>query len=183
MHAKSLQSCPTLCNIMDCSPPDSSVHGISQARILEWVAMPSCRGFSQPRELFSELAGRFFTTSTTWKATLTYGSPTQIRDSKKPGKWGYMLSWAEERDRETSKEEGNSNCEKRKYLVDKCLLANQVSLSDENVMSGNSSLPDISPFLIYFRQLRKRENVFPELSECWLPSTQNAARAKVNILW
>ena len=41
---KSLQSCPTLCDPMDCSPPHSSVHGILQARILEWVAMPSSRG-------------------------------------------------------------------------------------------------------------------------------------------
>ena len=37
--AKLLQSCPTLCNPMDCSPPGFSVHGISQARILEWVAI------------------------------------------------------------------------------------------------------------------------------------------------
>ena len=36
--AKSLQSCPTLCNPMDCSPPGSSVPGIFQARVLEWVA-------------------------------------------------------------------------------------------------------------------------------------------------
>ena len=36
--------------IMDCSPPGSSVHGILQARILEWVAMSSSRGFSQPRD-------------------------------------------------------------------------------------------------------------------------------------
>ena len=34
------QSCPTLCDPMDSSPPDSSVHGILQARILEWVAIP-----------------------------------------------------------------------------------------------------------------------------------------------
>ena len=40
MHAKLLQSCLTLCNPMDCSPPGSSVHGILQARILEWVAQP-----------------------------------------------------------------------------------------------------------------------------------------------
>ena len=40
IHAKSLQLCPTLYNPMDCSPPGSSVHGILQARILEWVAMP-----------------------------------------------------------------------------------------------------------------------------------------------
>ena len=47
---KSLQLCLTLCNPMDCSPPDSSVHGILQARILEWIAMPSCRESSQPRD-------------------------------------------------------------------------------------------------------------------------------------
>ena len=46
MCAKSLQSYPTLCDPVDCSPPGSSVHGISQARILEWVAMSSCRGSS-----------------------------------------------------------------------------------------------------------------------------------------
>ena len=39
------QSCPTLCDPMDCSPPGSSVHGISQARILEWVAISFSRGF------------------------------------------------------------------------------------------------------------------------------------------
>ena len=44
------QSCPTLCNPIDCSPPDSSVHGISQARTLEWVAMSSSRGSSQSRD-------------------------------------------------------------------------------------------------------------------------------------
>ena len=43
------QSCPTLCHLMDCSLPGSSVHGIVQARILEWVAMPSSRESSQPR--------------------------------------------------------------------------------------------------------------------------------------
>ena len=42
------QLCPTLCDPMDCSPPDSSVHGILQARILEWAAMRSTRGFSNP---------------------------------------------------------------------------------------------------------------------------------------
>ena len=41
VHAKSLQSCPTLWDPMDCSPPGSSVHGIFQARILEWVPFPS----------------------------------------------------------------------------------------------------------------------------------------------
>ena len=46
VQAKSLQLCLTLCDAMDCSLPGSSVHGILQARILEWVAMPSSRGSS-----------------------------------------------------------------------------------------------------------------------------------------
>ena len=52
-----------LCNPMDCSPPGSSVHGILQARILEWVAISSSRGSSQPRDRtqVSCIAGRFFT--------------------------------------------------------------------------------------------------------------------------
>ena len=44
------QTCPTLCDIMDCSPWGSSVHGILQARILEWVAMPSSKRSSWPRD-------------------------------------------------------------------------------------------------------------------------------------
>ena len=47
---KSLQSCPVLFNLMDHSPPGSSVCGILQARILEWVAMPSSRGSLKPRD-------------------------------------------------------------------------------------------------------------------------------------
>ena len=45
------QSCPTLCDLMDCSPPGSSVHGILSARLLEWVARYSSRGSSWPRDL------------------------------------------------------------------------------------------------------------------------------------
>jgi len=50
VSAKSLQSCPTLCDPMDCSPPGSCVPGILQARILEWVSIPSSGGSSQPRD-------------------------------------------------------------------------------------------------------------------------------------
>ena len=65
--AKSLLLCPSLCDPMDCSPPGSSVHGILQARVLEWVAMPSSRGSSCPRDRTASLtspalAGRFFST-------------------------------------------------------------------------------------------------------------------------
>ena len=48
--AKSLQSCPTLCDPVDSSPPGSPVPGILQARLLEWFARPSSRGFSQSRD-------------------------------------------------------------------------------------------------------------------------------------
>ena len=57
------QLCPTLCDSMDCSLPGSSVHGISQARILEWEAISFSRGSSWPRDQtqVSCIAGRFFT--------------------------------------------------------------------------------------------------------------------------
>ena len=57
------QLCPTLCNFMGCSPPDSSVHGILPARILELVAMPSSRRSSQSRDgtQVSHIASGFFT--------------------------------------------------------------------------------------------------------------------------
>ena len=66
-RAKSLQSCLTLGNPMDCSPPGSSVHGILQAGVLEWVAMPSSRGSSRPRDgtcasCVSSVADGFLTT-------------------------------------------------------------------------------------------------------------------------
>ena len=51
VHACSVTlSCPVLCDPMDCSLPGSSVHGILQARILEWVAISSFRESSQPRD-------------------------------------------------------------------------------------------------------------------------------------
>ena len=56
------QSCPTLCDPVECSPPGSSVHGTLQARILEWVAISFSRGSSQPRDWtqVSRIAGRRF---------------------------------------------------------------------------------------------------------------------------
>ena len=73
LHAKSLQSCLTLCNLMDHSPPGSSVHGISQARILAWVAFPPPGDLPDPGIESVSLPvcciGRLvFTTSATWEA-------------------------------------------------------------------------------------------------------------------
>ena len=67
VHAQSLQLCPALCDPVDCSPPGSSVPGILQSRIWEWVAFSNSRGSSQPRDqtcvvscIFC-ISGRFFT--------------------------------------------------------------------------------------------------------------------------
>ena len=64
--------CLTLCNPMDCSPPGSSVHGISRARILEWVAISSSSS-SQPRDRTqsSAFAGVFFTIESLEKPQIT----------------------------------------------------------------------------------------------------------------
>ena len=67
------QSCPTLCNPMDCSPPGFSVHGILQARILEWVTFPPPGDLPdpgiEPKSLMSPaLASRFYITSASWEA-------------------------------------------------------------------------------------------------------------------
>lgn len=70
--AMSLQSCLTLYSPVDYSPPGSSVRGIVQARILQWVAVPSSRESSWPRGQTSltppVLAGGFFTASAMWEA-------------------------------------------------------------------------------------------------------------------
>ena len=74
------QSCPTLCNPMDCSPPGSSVGGILQAGILEWVAIPISRGSPKLRDWIhgSYIAGRFFTVWATRKTPF-------LPHSKEPG--------------------------------------------------------------------------------------------------
>ena len=66
------QSCLTICDSMDSSPPGSSIHGLLQARVLEWVAISSSRGPSPPRDWtqVSHIAGRFFTVWATKEALL-----------------------------------------------------------------------------------------------------------------
>ena len=69
VRAKSLQFVRLFADPLDCSPPGSSVHGILQARILEWDSMPSSRGSSQPRDQtpisYASCIGRQFFTSST----------------------------------------------------------------------------------------------------------------------
>ena len=74
------QSCPTLCDPIDCSPSGSSVHGILHARMLEWVAMPSSRGSYRPRDQIqvSCIAGTSFTVWATKEAQ------QRVKAKKKP---------------------------------------------------------------------------------------------------
>ena len=77
IHAKLLQLYTTLCNPMYCSPPGFSAHEILQARILEWVAMPSSRESSWPRDwiwiLYVSCIGRWvLNTTTIWEALRKY---------------------------------------------------------------------------------------------------------------
>ena len=82
------QSCLTLCSSTDRSPPGSSVHGILQARILQWVAVPFFRGSSQPRDQtqVSHIAGRLFTIWAKRKPILFQGQP-EIRKTQSFYSW------------------------------------------------------------------------------------------------
>ena len=81
------QPCPTLSNPMDCSLPGSSVHGISQARVLEWVAISTSRVFPNTDiELISAVAlvleSGFFTTETLGKPDSHYAPEYMLHDVK-----------------------------------------------------------------------------------------------------
>ena len=102
------QLCPTLSGPMDCSPPGSSVHGILQARILEWIAISFSRGSSWLRDLIhvSCTAGWFFTVWAT-RAALTHWPSSNACVMKEggffiwglsrescEGRWKPILGWA-----------------------------------------------------------------------------------------
>ena len=102
-HAQPLQSCLTLCHPLDCSPPGSSIHGILQARILQWVAMPSSRGFSWPkgqtlRISYVSSTGKFFTPGATWDAPLNLFTVFKMRCTLK--KYTDSMNRCPERERD-----------------------------------------------------------------------------------
>ena len=81
--AKSLQSCPTLCDSVDCSLPGSSIHGIYQVKILEWVAVSSSRGSSQRRDRtrvsYISCIGRWaLSPHALWWATVFHCNPARL---------------------------------------------------------------------------------------------------------
>ena len=84
-----IKSCPTLCDPMDCRPPGSSVHGVLQARMMEWVAISFSRGSFQPKDQtrVSCITGKFFTIWAT-RESLEYWSGLPCpspEDLPKPG--------------------------------------------------------------------------------------------------
>ena len=83
------QLCLTLCDPMDCGPPGSSGHGIFQARILEWVAIPFSKGPSQPRDWtqVSHIAGGIFTSWATGEAQLGWVAYPFSSVSSWPRNW------------------------------------------------------------------------------------------------
>ena len=83
------QSRPTLCDLLECSPPGSSVHGILQVRILVWGAISYFRGSSRPRDRTHVwIAGRFFTTGVT-SSYCSWGSQGKNTD----GVCHSLLQW------------------------------------------------------------------------------------------
>ena len=77
------QLCPTLCDPMDCRLPGSSIHGIFQARVLEWVAISFSRGSSRPRDWtrVSHIVGRHFTIWATREVPFSRRNEYKRRDS------------------------------------------------------------------------------------------------------
>jgi hypothetical protein len=91
------QSCPALCNPLDCSPPGSSVHGILQARILEWVAMPSSSGPSQPRDrthisCVSCIGGQIIYHCATWEAIFKEMSHAVSKLERQKREFGFSIA-------------------------------------------------------------------------------------------
>ena len=117
MHAQSLQSCLTLCDSMNCSSLGFSVQGFLLTRILEWVAMSSFRGSSQPRDqtcisCISCAAGRFFT-------------------AEQPGKAKLLVKYIHNGEKRI-------NLLKRRISIDKCRRNERIGKSPLEYHSNNS---------------------------------------------
>ena len=105
---------------MYCSPPGSSVHGILQARILEWVVMPSSRGFSWPRDqtqgsCSSCIAGRFFTTEPPGRSWYQRSKSHIVPRIDEKDKWHISHLWSI--NRKSMLTHGQKSC-----LFHKCVL-------------------------------------------------------------
>ena len=103
--AKSLQSCPTLCNLMDCSPPGYSVHWILQARTLEWVAI-SFSSASKWKVKVKSLS-RVRLLATPW--TAAYQAPPSMGFSGQQYWSGVPLTFLAKRKRKNSERENQTS--------------------------------------------------------------------------
>ena len=164
------QLCPTLCNPTDCSPPGSSVHGIFQAWILEWVAISFSRGSSQPRDWteVSHIAGRCFNLCTTREA-LKYKNPSTNSKDFKGGK-----------EARREEEGGGGGKGGRKRWPYRCLLPPtdtqalwDFSLGLQRREDWNSALPEIRQDQNQnLSSLPRGGDQFPILSSGWGPFDQ-----------
>ena len=95
MCALVAQSCLILCDPMDCSPLGSSVHGVLQARIVEWVDMPSSKGSSQPRDwtLVSCTEGGLYHLSHQGSLPEIISAPRCFKFLNNSLEQGYCLEW------------------------------------------------------------------------------------------
>ena len=131
------KSCPILCNPMDCSPPDSSVNGISQARILEWLPFPSPGDLPYPRIepaspslLVDSLPLNHQMVYTCYHYSLLYGQRI-FKDNLTPSKKSYMLI----REPQTSLKFNTTGLLKSPAVVTKVFPAQTLSQAQASVRS------------------------------------------------
>ena len=157
------QSCLAFCDPVDCSPPGPSVHGILQARTLEWVAIAFSRGASRRRDWtrVSCTTGRFFTIWATREAqALSLNAKSHLEDSYKEPWLGYPIL-------------GISETQEREWLEELTVLPEWVPLSPHwNVSSQGLSLSGFS--LLTPQYLEQRVGT-PHLFVDWLNTAQMAA--------
>ena len=167
------QLCPTLCDPMDCSPAGSSVHGILQARMLEWVAIPFSRGSFQPRDQtqISYTAGKFFP----WFGKFFWRRKWQPT----PVSLAWRIPWTEEPDgvAESATTEHSSTTQQK--LAKHCkviILQLKINQKDKELYLGNIPFPSS-----YLRKplicKEKNTKTFTFL-QLYLPNQHSAAEFK-----
>ena len=162
------QSCLTLCNPLDCSPPGSSVHGIFQARTLEWVAISSARGSSWPRDwtlppLSPALAARFFTTDPPGKPQEARGKACKLRGpaSGENAAWRWVsLTDQEDKKRERKWKKAQEN--KQRCRISQCCHGHSLGLGSWIFLPGGGRTRTLS---FSFPKMSSAHAYFPRVSQ------------------
>ena len=149
VRAKSLQSCPTLCNPMDCGPPGSPVHGILQARILQWVVLSFSRESCRPTDptQASHIAGRLFTD---WATREITKEEQKTKEHQGPAKERLTQARVDENSRSgwlsrSGNREGGVFAEPGDWASAVARLAAMVPGSVLSAAGGGSDFPSGSP--------------------------------------